>query len=148
MQRPPEVVFDFLADATNLPLWDGTGATVEVLTSGPPRRGTQICQRGRAFRVVGVEQISELTEFERPRRLASRGVAGPVLPIAGSYILSALGTGTRVRFEAEHETTGVRRRILAPIVRRVSRRQLAAAYRRLASVLEGDTHAHACGHEH
>jgi carbon monoxide dehydrogenase subunit G len=145
--RPPEDVFDFLADPTNLPLWDGTGATVELLTDGPPRVGTQIRQRGKAFRLLGVEQISELTEFERPRRLASKGVAGPVLPIAGAYSLAPEGDGTRVRFELEYAVTSLRRRILAPMVQRSAARELAHAYRRLAAVLEGDPHG-SHGHEH
>jgi len=150
--RPPEDVFDFLADPTNLPLWDGTGATVEVLTDGPPRLGTQMRQRGRAFRVLGVEQISELTEFERPLRLASKGVTGPVLPIAGSYTLTPEGEGTRVRFELAYPVTGIRR-LLTPLMRRFATRELANAYRRLTVLLEGDRHAghahtHPCGHEH
>jgi carbon monoxide dehydrogenase subunit G len=149
--RPPEVVFDFLADPTNLPRWDGTGATVEVLTDGPPRVGTQIRQRGKALRLVGVEQVSELTVFERPHRLASKGVEGPVLPISGSYELTPDGDGTRVRFEVAYEVHRFRHRLLMPIVRRVSARGLAIAYRRFSAVLEGDphgAHAHDRGHEH
>ena len=149
--RAPEDVFDFLADPTNLPLWDGTGASVEVLTYGPPRLGMQIRQRGKAFRLLDVEQISELTEFERPRRLASKGVAGPVLPIAGSYELAPDGDGTRVRFAVAYEVHTLGLRLLAPVVRRVSARGLASAYRRFTAVLEGDphgAHAHDCGHEH
>ena len=143
-------MFDFLADPANLPQWDGTGATVELLTEGPLRVGTQIRQRGRAFRVLGVEQISELTEFERPKRLASKGVTGPVLPIAGSYSLLAEGEGTRVRFELAYPVTGIRR-LLTPLIRRSATRELANAYRRLTAVLEGDphaghVHAHAGGH--
>jgi carbon monoxide dehydrogenase subunit G len=143
--RSPTDVFDFLADATNLPLWDGTGATVEVLTDGPPGLGTQIRQRGKALRLVGVEQVSELTVFERPHRLASKGVTGPVLPIAGSYTLAPERDGTRVRFELAYPVTGIRR-LLTPVVRRSAARELAHAYRRLTAVLEDDPHPHACGH--
>jgi hypothetical protein len=108
--------------------------------------GTRIRQRGKAFGLLGIEQISELTEFERPHRLASKGVTGPVLPIAGSYTLTPAGEGTRVRFELAYPVTGVRR-LLTPLMRRSAIRELAHAYRRLTAVLEGDPHsAHA--HDH
>ena len=96
-------------------------------------------------------QVSELTVFERPLRLASKGVEGPVLPITGSYELTPDGDGTRVRFEVAYEVHSLRRRLLMPVVRRVSARGLASAYRRLSAVLEDDphgAHAHDCGHEH
>jgi hypothetical protein len=72
-----------------------------------------------------------------------------VLPIASSYTLTPQGDATRVRFELAYPVTGMRR-LLAPLMRRSGRRELAHAYARLTAVLEGapDAHTHAHRHDH
>ena len=39
VSRPPEIVFDYLANPSNVPDWQTSKTSVEQLTDGPPRVG-------------------------------------------------------------------------------------------------------------
>ena len=73
--RPPEEVFDYLAQADNLPVWDSSIVQAEQVGTGPVGVGTR--WRG-ASKILGrrFEWTTELTEFDRPRRSSSRSVEG------------------------------------------------------------------------
>jgi uncharacterized protein YndB with AHSA1/START domain len=112
INRPPDEVFDFFSDHENDKLWrtgviemrklsgDGVGARYAQSVKGPGGRSIQ----------AGIE----VTEFERPRRLAFRTVEGPVRP-TGSYSLEQTGEGTRVRFELSAELGGLKRFMKGPV---------------------------------
>ena len=66
--RPPEVVFDFVADERNL--YDPQIQHAELLTGGPVGVGSRFRSVGATFGRP-VEMIVEITEHQRPRRLAT-----------------------------------------------------------------------------
>jgi carbon monoxide dehydrogenase subunit G len=112
INRPPDEVFDFFSDHENDKLWrpgviemrklsgDGVGARYAQSVKGPG---------GRSIR-AGIE----VTEFDKPRRLAFRTVEGPVRP-TGSYSLEQTGEGTRVRFELSAKLGGLKRLMKGPV---------------------------------
>ena len=81
------------------------------------------------------EQITEFTEFDRPRRVTAHIVEGPY-PVDGTWTFAPADGGTEVRFVAEGELTGLLGR-LGPIARALMARQFAGYHRRLRENLEG-----------
>jgi uncharacterized protein YndB with AHSA1/START domain len=132
--REPERVFDYLTDPDRLRDWQTTKTAVEQLTPGPPGPGTRIREvtkppGGREF-----EQVSEFTEFDRPRRVTVHVVEGPH-PMDGTWTFSPTATGTEVHFVAKGELTGLLGRF-GPIARILIGRQFAGYHRRLKRNLE------------
>jgi uncharacterized protein YndB with AHSA1/START domain len=131
IERPPNEVFAFLANPENGPQWrrgvielthvagEGVGASYAQKVSGPGGRP--------------IAADIEVTEYEPDRALAFRTTSGPVRP-RGRYTLSPEGAGTRVRFELEAETKGLKR-LLAPMVQKTMSNEV-QALERLKEVLE------------
>ena len=67
--RPPEVVFDYVTDPSNLADWQTAHTTTEQLTEGPPRLGSRFRERLKPPLSREFEQVTEFTEFVRPERL-------------------------------------------------------------------------------
>jgi uncharacterized protein YndB with AHSA1/START domain len=105
VSRPPEVVFDYLTNPSNLPDWQTSKTSVEQLTDGAPRLGTRIRERTKPPGGKEFEQIVEFTEFDRPVRVHAHIVDGPY-PIDGTWSFESDGDGTRVHFVAGGELRG------------------------------------------
>ena len=65
LPQSPEVVFDFVADPANQPLWNKELTNLVLLTEGPARLGSRMA--GDYSPLGRIE--SEVTVFERPSRL-------------------------------------------------------------------------------
>jgi hypothetical protein len=77
IDRPPDEVFAFVADAANNPKWRRNVVRTEWLDDGPMRVG----RRGRqTARLLGREWTvdAEVVEWDPPRRVAWRTIQGPV----------------------------------------------------------------------
>jgi carbon monoxide dehydrogenase subunit G len=131
---PPEAVFDFMVDPDKLATWQTSKTAVEPLTEGPPRLGFRVRERTKPPGAKEFEQVVEFVEFDRPRRFAVHIVEGPY-PVDGAWSLAPDGDGTRARFVAEGELTGVMK-LLGPLMSRVMARQFAGYHRTLARELE------------
>lgn len=134
VNRPPEIVFDYLTDPSNLADWQTSKTSVEQLTEGPPRLGTRVRERTKLRGGREFEQVVELTEFDRPRRVLVHIVEGPY-PIDGTWSFEPDGYGTQVRFVAEGALHGVMR-VLQPIVERILARQMSGYHRNLRRNVE------------
>ena len=134
VSRPPEVVFDYLTNPSNLADWQTSKTSVEQLTDGAPRLGTRIRERTKPPGGKEFEQIVEFTEFDRPRRFHVHIVEGP-FPVDGTWTLAPKGAGTEVSFTAEGELSGLMR-VLQPVVRRLMARQFADYDRKLCRNVE------------
>jgi uncharacterized protein YndB with AHSA1/START domain len=136
VSQPPEVVFDYLTNPSNLADWQTSKTSVEQLTDGPPRQGTRVRERTKAPGGREFEQIVEFTEFERPVRVHAHIVEGPY-PIDGTWSFQPDGDGTLVHFVAHGELHGLMR-TLQPIARRLIARQMAGHHRNLRDNVEAD----------
>jgi uncharacterized protein YndB with AHSA1/START domain len=127
VDAPPEAVFDYVANPSNLRDWQTSKTSVEQLSAGPPGLGTRVRERTKPPRGNEFEQIVEFTEFDRPRRFHVHVVEGPQ-PIDGTWSFEPDGAGTKVRFTAEGEIRGPMR-FITPIVQRLVARQFAGYHR-------------------
>ena len=134
MGRPPETVFDYITDAANLAAWQTSKTFVEPLTEGPPRLGSRFREGTKPPLGPAFVQVTEFTEFDRPRRLCVHVVEGP-FPVDGEWSLEADGAGTRVRFVAEGKLPRVLR-VVEPLAARMMARQFRVYHRNLRRNLE------------
>lgn len=123
ISRPPEQVFDFLADGSNNGRWrtgvievahlsgEGVGAVWHQTLRGPGGRSIQGDYR--------------VTQHDRPHRLAFEVIAGPARP-TGIFALAPNGTsGTSLTFTLDLQPHGIMR-LMAPMVQRRMTKELAA----------------------
>jgi carbon monoxide dehydrogenase subunit G len=108
VDRPPEAVFDYLAEPVHYVEWQpaieraevvggaelGPGARLRLLVRGPGRP---------------IEAEAEVTTFERPRRLALRTLSGPARVVADCDLEPNSAGGTQVRLKVQIELGGVLR---------------------------------------
>lgn len=98
---PPEVVFDYLADAAKHPLIDGSG-TVRAAEPGAPQRLALGSVFGMSMRAgMSYSMVNTVIEFEENRRIAWQGKPRglPGLVIGGRiwrYVLEPVEGGTHV----------------------------------------------------
>ena len=133
VRAPPEAVFDYMTEPSNLAQWQTTKTAVEQLTDGPPRLGTRVRERTKPRGAKEFEQIVEFTEFERPKGFHVHIVEGPQ-PIDGTWTLRPDSDGTIVSFVAEGHLRGPLR-FLEPLVKRAMAREFAGYHRTLAGNL-------------
>jgi len=131
--RPPEIVFDFVADERNEPRFNPQMLRAEQITPGPIGLGTRFraetASRGRTLGMV-----IEFTTFERPRRLASSThMSG--MDVQGTLTFDPVPKGTRMRWQWELAPRGFVR-LLTPLVGPMGRRQEEAIWAGLKRVLE------------
>ena len=133
IKRPPEAVFDFVADERNEPRFNPRLLRAEQITPGAIGLGTRF-RAAAASRRRPVEMVIEFTAFERPRRLSSSTrMSG--MDIDGTLIFEPLPEGTRMRWHWELVPRGLLR-LLTPLIGRMGRRQEEAIWAGLKCVLE------------
>ena len=132
IERPVEEVFDFVADERNEPRYNRRMLHAEKTSPGPVGRGSrfraEFASRGRPV------AVTELTAYERPRRLASETRMDRDLRLGDAHLRGdpaghthALGVGARPRGLLKLAT---------PIVALVGRRQERATWANLKRFLE------------
>lgn len=120
IDRPVEVVFDFVADERNEPAYNPALSGVDKLTPGPIGAGTRFQAVSRA-RGRSMGMTIELTEFERPGRLSSL-TRMEAMDVEGTLTFEPLGTGTRMRWFWDLHPSGVLR-VAGPLIARIGRRE-------------------------
>jgi uncharacterized protein YndB with AHSA1/START domain len=121
--RPPQDVFDYLADGTHHRDWrdgvleisrtsadDGPGATHRQVLAAPGGR-----------RIDGDYLV---TVFNPPRRLEFLVTAGPARPNGVFELSEAAAGSTRLRFTLDLEPSGAMK-LMAPMITRQMRREVA-----------------------
>lgn len=104
ISAPPNTVFAFLADATNMTLW------YEAIEQVVLRPGTQIGQ-GSSFQLIRslpggrAVNVVEVTEYEPNRRLTLESRSGPT-PFRYAYTLEASDEGTALTLDGHISTEG------------------------------------------
>lgn len=133
--RSVEEVFDYVADERNEPRYNSQMRLAEKVSDGPIGVGT----RYRAEVVSGgrpVPMVIEYTEFERPRRLASRTTMS-AMDVAYTLTFEPVPEGTRMRWSGEVQPHGMLR-LMGPLVAWMGRRQELRIWTGLKGLLEGE----------
>ena len=114
INRPPDDVFEFLANPENDPQWrSGVIDLKRVSGNGIGARYAQGVKGPGGRRIPADIEITELSPGET---IAFQTVTGPVRP-RGRYRLTAVDDGPRVRFELEADVNGLKR-LMAPMVQK------------------------------
>jgi uncharacterized membrane protein len=135
--RPPQDVFDYVADLKRQGEWQEAIVSVEVETEGPTRVGTKAVE---TRRVPGGTRTFpfEMTEHDSPRRSSFQVTGGPVRP-HGTITLTSLENGTRTRVDVQLEFAGHGLGVLLlPLVHRDARREVPKNLNALKQRLESN----------
>jgi hypothetical protein len=140
IDRPPEVVFDFVADERNEPQYNPNMTTVSLLSEEPIGVGSRFAAtlmlRGRP-----ITMSVEFTEFVRSRRLGSVTTTGP-MDTVGALTFEPSGKGTIMTWSWRIKPRGLAK-TTSPIVAWMGRRQERAIWSALKQLLESeDQRAH------
>jgi uncharacterized protein YndB with AHSA1/START domain len=131
---PPEEVFAYVTDPTRFAEWQADVVRVDL--DGSPGAAGMLFSTVR--RIGGVERsmTQEVTEYDPPRRWASRGIAGLIRPSAAIDVEPAAGGGrSRVTFTLDFHGHGLGVPLL-PLVRRQAEKLAPASYRAAKENLE------------
>lgn len=131
--RPPEAVFDFVANECNEPLYNPRMIAAEKVTDGPVGVGTQFTATTKTGRGT-VDMVIEVTAFDRPTRLANSTTLS-TMDIRGTLTFEPDGEGTRMRWSWDLEPKGALK-LMGPIVAIVGRRNEKAIWTSLKNLLE------------
>jgi carbon monoxide dehydrogenase subunit G len=131
--RPPEEVFAYLTDVSNLPEWQSGVRSAEIVGGGEPRAGARIAE-SRHLLGRELQTTLEIAEYEPPRLFALRALDGPV-PFSVRHELAPAGGGTRLTVTGEGDA-GLLPGLAAGIVVRRAERQLRRDFERLRRLLE------------
>lgn len=138
IDRSPEEVFAFVADAENNPRWR---SYVERTTWLDPDEPMRPGRRGRQVgRVLGrrMEFLAEIVDWDPPRYASFRVLQGPG-SVRSFYRCEPDGGGCRLSGGAEGGLSGPLWRLVEPLFVRVMVRQTRADLRRLKAVMERGT---------
>jgi hypothetical protein len=132
IERLVEDVFDFVADERNEPRYNRRMLHAEKTSPGPVGRGSrfraEFASRGRPV------AVTELTAYERPRRLASE-TRMAAFSVSGTLTFDEIPEGTHMRWDWELEPRGLLK-LAAPIVALVGQRQERETWASLKRFLE------------
>lgn len=119
IDRPIEVVFDFLADGENDKKFSKRIIEIAKITDGPVGVGTVYRSKARDLGRTASHD-NEITAFERPRILRWRETSkGPVVVADGGYALRDVDGSTELTFHGDLEGHGPGKLILGFVSKRV-----------------------------
>ena len=113
IDRPVDVVFDYVADQSNEPRYNPQMVRAEKITPGPVGKGTRfrsaVASRGRT-----AEMLIECTGYDRPTLLASTTTMAQA-DISYTLTFEPAGAGTRMRWAGQVRPKGAFR-LLGPLI--------------------------------
>ena len=135
--RPPEVVFDFLADETNEPRYNPRIVRSRLLSSGPIGKGTKFLA---CFRSAGhmAPALIEYLDYRKPERLVSV-TRMRWADVRGELGLVPAPSGTRLQWSSDLRPAGFAR-LLTPVLTFVARRQEKSTWANMKRLLEAGEH--------
>jgi hypothetical protein len=158
IDRPAPEVFDFLADAHNMPRWSAEFQEMTKLTDGPPAKGTQwrfrlrqepkmtdrwknAIMRRETPDPPPVEGMVEWVEFEHPRVVAwqgpriHRGPGAIHITPRGRFLIEDRGNGSHVRYILQPTLDGMPKPAV-PVFNRLLKRGRGRDLETLKALLE------------
>ncbi len=134
IDRPAEVVFDFIADMANNPRWQG-GMRECRWTSDPPLRFGSTYEQEARFLGRTIVSSFEVVEFEPGERIRIRTTGGS-MPIDVTREVASRGDGqSHVRAIVRGDSSGLFR-LAEPLMKLLVGSSVRSDYRRLKEILE------------
>jgi uncharacterized protein YndB with AHSA1/START domain len=133
--RPADEAFDYVTDPATMSEWQ-QGCVRGHMDAAPTGVGS-ICTTVRRIGGREREVVTEITEYERPRRWADRGISGPIRALVGVTIEPlADGSRSRVTIELDFMGRGIGRLLVPLVVRRQAAAEMPENMRRLQRRLD------------
>ena len=133
IDRPPDEVFDFVANEENEPQYNRQMRIAKKTSDGPIGVGTtfraEMTRRG-----LVVPMTVEFTEFERPRRIAER-VQMKTMDLTGGMVFEPVDGRTRMSWSWDLQPRGFLR-FLGLLIGAMGRRQERRIWTQLKRLLE------------
>ncbi len=133
IDRPPEEVYEYVANPENLPEWTGTVIETRKDTPGPLLEGSTFTSVAK-FLGRRIESPFEVTAHQSSRLHSHKSMGGP-LPTEWTLTFEEVAGGTRYTQVAEGEPGGFFG-LVGPLLERVGRRQLRTDLENLKDLLE------------
>jgi hypothetical protein len=131
VNRPPEVVFDFVADERNR--YDPRFRHAELISPGPIGVGSRFRSESTSMGRP-VEMIVEITAYERPRLLCSSTHLS-LIDIHSNLSFEPVLGGTKLRWSSDLRPRGTLK-VMTPVIGHLARRQTDAIWSGLKRTLE------------
>jgi Polyketide cyclase / dehydrase and lipid transport len=133
IERPVDVVFDYVADQSNEPQYNPQMVRAEKITAGPVGKGTRfrsaVASMGRT-----AEMLIECTGYDRPAMLASTTTMQQA-DISYTLRFEPAGAGTRMRWWGQVQPRGAYK-LLGPLITWMGIRQEQRIWASLKTHLE------------
>ncbi|MEU6296068.1 SRPBCC family protein [Streptomyces erythrochromogenes] len=134
IDRSPEEVFSYVADASHLPEWQKSA--VSVRGAGHPAVGSLIAVRRRIGRRE-FPTTMELTEYDPPRSWHLHGIDGPVRgDVRGTVEPLGDGTRSRLTLSLDFEGHGIGKVLVPLVVKPYARREMPLNEEKLKHLIE------------
>jgi carbon monoxide dehydrogenase subunit G len=139
VDKPPAETFPWLLDADKVPRWMTGLEAYEPLDPPPLAVGSRIRQR---LSVSGQQLRFELqvAELDPPSRAVLR-FEGSGFSAAHEYAVEPAGSGSRVTWVIEGDTTSFKAKLIAPMVQAKLQEKLDTDLARLRALLAGEAAA-------
>ena len=134
IERPANVVFDFLMDGSNNPLWRPAVLDVEQVPGKPAGVGAVYKQGVKGPGGRRLDADYEITESKPNEWIKFQVVAGPARP-TGTYKLDEVGDATQVTFVLDYQPKGLGK-LMDPMITRTMQSEV-ATLSNLKTYLEG-----------
>jgi hypothetical protein len=118
IDRPPEAVFDRMADARNEPSWNSQVSSSELVSGEPIEQGTRFLTHNR-----GQPYDAAITTYRRPEQVVFE-VTGKRLDITASFTIRRVGEGSHVVSEFDFRPKAVMKAMF-PAMKGAIRKDLA-----------------------
>ncbi len=133
--RPAEEAFAYVIDPTTMSEWQ-QGVVRGHLHGAPAHVGSR-CTTIRKIGGREREVVTEITEYDPPRRWADRGISGPIRAIvAVSVEPLADGSRSRVTIDVDFTGHGIGKLLVPLVVRRQAAKEMPENMKRLEQRLE------------
>ena len=123
IDRPVNVVFDFVLDGTKSPLWRPAVVDITRVPDKPTGVGAVFKQGLKGPGGRRIDGDYEIVECQPNEVIAFRVIAGPARP-TGTYRFEPVGEQTRVTFVLHYEPKGLAR-LMDPIITQTMRSEVA-----------------------
>lgn len=133
--RPVQETFAYVTDPATMPEWQ-QGCVRGRLDGAPTHVGSK-CTTVRRIGGREREVVTEIMEYDPPRRWADRGISGPIrAKVAVTLEPIAESSGSRVTIELDFTGHGIGKLLVPLVVRRQAASEMPANMRRLKHRLE------------
>ncbi len=122
IERPSNVVYDFVLDGARNPLWRPAVVSIERIPGSPSGVGAVYRQRLKGPGGRPIAGDYEITEARPNEAIAFRVIAGPARP-TGVYRFEDAGGATRVTFALDFQPQGLAR-LMDPMITRTMRSEV------------------------